>query len=344
MKLTDFDFVLPPDLVAQKPAEKRTDSRLMILDRQDKTVRHEAFTSLVNYLAPGDLLVLNDTRVIPARLFGKKESGGKVEVLLVERHDPEAIEWDCLTKSSRPLKIGTKLCFAQGLTGTVIDEAEHPKWRIRFNSDESVATVLDRIGHMPLPPYIDREDTTGDRERYQTVFAKNKGALAAPTAGLHFTDEILAQVRAAGVEIRYITLHVGIGTFLPVRVENIPDHRMHEERFEVDAETARALTDAKREGRRVVAVGTTVARTLESAWDDDLDGIAAGRSSTDIFIYPGYDFRVVDALLTNFHLPGSTLLMLVSAFAGREFVLDAYRQAIAERYRFYSYGDCMLIH
>ena len=316
----------------------------MVLNRQESSVRHEAFTSLVKYLEPGDLLVLNDTRVIPARLFGRKESGGKVEVLLVERHDSEATEWDCLTKSSRPLKTGTQLVFDQGLTGIVVGAADHPKWRIRFASDENVAAVLDRIGHMPLPPYIEREDTAGDRERYQTVFAKNSGALAAPTAGLHFNDEILARIEAAGVEIRTITLHVGIGTFLPVRVENIAEHRMHEERFEIDAATARALNDAKKEGRRIVAVGTTVARTLESAWNDDRAEIAAGRASTDIFIYPGYDFRVVDALLTNFHLPGSTLLMLVSAFAGREFILDAYRQAIAEQYRFYSYGDCMLIH
>ncbi len=343
MKLTDFDFDLPPALIAQKPAAKRTDSRLMVLDRQDKSIHHADFTSLATFLQPGDLIVLNDTRVIPARLFGTKESGGKVEVFLAERVDQDATEWDCLAKSSRPLKAGARLFFDEGLTGEVLSGATAPKWRIRFSGHDDVAAVLDRIGHMPLPPYIDRQDTVADRDRYQTIFARNAGALAAPTAGLHFSDGTLQELQSAGIEIRYLTLHVGIGTFLPVRVENVAEHRMHEERFRVDAETAQAITRARQEGRRVVAIGTTVARTLESVWDEASAEIRCGEGSTDIFIYPGYRFRAVDALLTNFHLPGSTLLMLVSAFAGRDFVLTAYRQAIEARYRFYSYGDCMLI-
>ncbi len=343
MQLSDFDFNLPPELIAKSPAEKRTDSRMMILNRQHAAIRHDRFRSIVENLMPGDLLVMNDTRVIPARLFGKKETGGKVEVFLTEQFGSDAKEWECLTKSSRAVKVGTKLLFAEGLIGEILTGAAPPKSRIRFNCDGNVAEILDRIGHIPLPPYIDRDDTAMDRERYQTVFARNDGALAAPTAGLHFSDEIIEKLASGGIEVRYITLHVGIGTFLPVRVENVLEHQMHEERYYVDPETAAAINNAKQQGRRIVAVGTTVARTLESVSNETTGQITSGGGKTGIFIYPGYTFRVVDVLLTNFHLPQSTLLMLVSAFAGRDFVLDAYRQAIEEKYRFYSYGDCMLI-
>jgi S-adenosylmethionine:tRNA ribosyltransferase-isomerase len=343
MELADFDFDLPPELIAQRPAEKRTDSRLMIVDRQRAEIGHDRFCSIEKHLQPGDLLILNDTRVIPARLFGHKESGGKIEVFLAERQDVAGNVWDCLAKSSRPLRPGVRLIFDEGLIGEVVAGAEAPKQRICFSCAGDVAELLDRIGRLPLPPYIERSDTPADRERYQTVFARKDGALAAPTAGLHFTEDVLNRLQENGVEIGYITLHVGIGTFLPVRVEKVADHRMHDERFHVDCDTAEAINSARREGRRIVAVGTTVARTLESVWDDDLQEIMSGDGRTDIFIYPGYKFNVIDALLTNFHLPRSTLLMLVSAFAGREFIHEAYRQAIFEKYRFYSYGDCMLI-
>lgn len=344
MQLSDFDFELPPELIAQEPTEQRTDSRLMILDRSSSRIEHERFAVLGQYLQPGDLLVLNDTRVIPARLLGRKETGGRVEIFLTERLSDDATVWECLARSSRPLKAGMVLRFDEKLTGEIESGAVSPKHRIRFFCEGDAAVHLDRIGHVPLPPYIEREDAPFDRERYQTVFARKEGALAAPTAGLHFTDEFLTQLDGLGIEIRYITLHVGLGTFLPVRSENISEHRMHEERFQVAPETADAINRTRERGRRIVAVGTTVARTLESAWDDETGSVAGGEGKTGIFIYPGYSFRVIDALLTNFHLPRSSLLMLVSAFAGHSFMIDAYLQAVEERYRFYSYGDCMLIH
>ena len=343
MQLADFDYDLPPELIAKRPVDERTDSRLLVLDRASSAIRHDRFKSLIDYLRPGDLLVLNDTRVIPARLFGQKESGGKVEVFLNERLEADSSEWDCLTRSSRPLKPGTRLTFSEGLTGEILADTELPKRRIRFTCADDISDCLDRVGHIPLPPYIDREDSISDRERYQTVYAKESGALAAPTAGLHFTDELLEQIVASGIEVQSITLHVGLGTFLPVRVDNVADHQMHEERYRVSEETAEAIVRTKQAGRRVVAVGTTVARTLESVWDKTTGCVMAGEGKTGIFIYPGYRFNVVDVLVTNFHLPRSTLLMLISAFAGRDFIFDAYQQAISERYRFYSYGDCMLI-
>jgi len=314
----------------------------MLLDRAKSGIRHETFAYLLDFLKPGDLLVLNDTRVIPARLYGRKESGGKVEIFLVERLSPDASEWECMSKSSRPLKSGTKLLFDGGLTGELLTDSGRTR-TIRFHFDGELAAHLEKIGHVPLPPYIDRQDKSHDRDRYQTVFAREDGALAAPTAGLHFTTEIIAGAMAAGVDVHYVTLHVGLGTFVPVQVEHIPDHTMHEERYVVSTETAAAITQAKREGRRVIAVGTTVARTLESVFDAESGSVRAGAGKTAIFIYPGYRFRAVDVLLTNFHLPKSTLLMLVSAFAGRDFIMQAYQEAIAAGYRFYSYGDCMLI-
>ena len=343
MQLADFDYKLPSELIARTPVEKRTDSRMMVLDRPSLSISHKGFGTLVDHLRPGDLLILNDTRVIPARLFGRKSSGGKVEIFLNERLNADSTEWDCLARSSRPLKPGTDLFFSTGLSGKILAGAEPPKHYIRFTSSGDVAAILEQVGHVPLPPYIDREDTVFDRDRYQTVYARQDGALAAPTAGLHFTDELLQKLVDAGVVVRFVTLHVGLGTFLPVRVENILEHQMHEERFLVSQETAAAINLARSEGRRVVAVGTTVARTLESSWDNDTGQIKAGNGKTGIFIYPGYQFKTIDALLTNFHLPRSTLLMLVSAFAGRDFILQAYHEAVAEHYRFYSYGDCMLI-
>lgn len=343
MQLADFDYDLPPELIAKSPVVKRTDSRLMLLDRSASSIRHDRFGALGENLRPGDVLVLNDTSVIPARLLGHKGSGGQVEVFLNERLTDDSTEWDCLTRSSRPLKPGVEVFFSEQLTGVILDGAEPPRRRIRFRSPGNVADQLERVGHVPLPPYIDREDSTLDRERYQTVYARQKGALAAPTAGLHFTEELLAEIAHSGVEVRFITLHVGLGTFLPVRVDNITEHQMHEERFVVPSETAESVARAKQEGRRIVAVGTTVARTLESVWDKSQQLIRAGEGRTSIFIYPGFQFSVTDALLTNFHLPQSTLLMLVSAFADRDFIMEAYHQAITERYRFYSYGDCMLI-
>ncbi|PLY01671.1 MAG: tRNA preQ1(34) S-adenosylmethionine ribosyltransferase-isomerase QueA [Desulfuromonas sp.] len=343
MKLSDFDYDLPSDLIARTPAKERTDSRLLVLDKCSSSVKHEMFRSLENYLNPGDLLLLNDTRVIPARLYGHKETGGRVEILLNEVRDPETDLWDCLSRSSRPLKPGTRIFFDEDLVGEIIAGAEHPCRLIRLTGPDDIAAALDRIGHMPLPPYLGRDDGPEDRERYQTVYAREAGALAAPTAGLHFSNDYLHKLASAGVEIHYLTLHVGLGTFLPVRATSINDHRMHEERFNISERTAEAVSRARHEGRRIVAVGTTVTRTLEAAWDPEAGQLRSGPGRTDIFIYPGYEFKAIDALLTNFHLPQSTLLMLVSAFAGRESVMNAYREAIMYRYRFYSYGDCMLV-
>lgn len=331
MLTRDFDYELPEESIAQEPAP-RGESRLLVLDRED---RHHQVKDLPRLLRPGDLLVLNDTRVIPARLFGQRiGSEGKMEVLLVEKVGDR--EWDALVRPGRRARPGTGIAF-EGLTAEVIDKRED-RYRLRFS--EPVEPHLERLGHVPLPPYIRRPDEASDRERYQTVFARNPGAVAAPTAGLHFSAELLEAIAAAGIGIARVTLHVGIGTFKPVAAEQVEDHRMDRERYEVGEETAEAIRRARAEGRRVVAVGTTVVRTLESAAQEG--EIRAGGGSTELFITPGYRFRVVDVLLTNFHLPRSTLLMLVSAFAGRERVLAAYGEAIREGYRFYSYGDAML--
>ncbi|MDT8421178.1 MAG: tRNA preQ1(34) S-adenosylmethionine ribosyltransferase-isomerase QueA [Desulfuromonadales bacterium] len=343
MQLEDFDFLLPEELIAQHPTERRDGSRLMLVDRQRGDIRTAAFPSVVEAFREGDLLVINDTRVIPARLLGRKDSGGKVEIFLVRRlADAAGEDWLCMTRSSRSLKVGTQLQLGEGLTAEVLDGAEPPQRKVRFFCAGPFLDTVERVGHLPLPPYIARPDSAEDRQRYQTVFARNDGALAAPTAGLHFTEDILQQLRDKGVEILPLTLHVGLGTFLPVRVEDIRQHKMHAEIYSVPAETAAAVNRAKAEGRRIVALGTTAARALESAVDEQ-GCLQAGEDESEIFIYPGYRFKLVDALLTNFHLPKSTLLMLVSAFAGREFILQAYQRAVAERFRFFSYGDCMLI-
>jgi S-adenosylmethionine:tRNA ribosyltransferase-isomerase len=340
--LDHFDFSLPPELIAQHPPAQREDARLLVLQRSSGALRSGAFPDIIEHFRAGDLLVLNDTRVVPARLLGRKESGGRIEVFLVRRLAGEAEEWACLTRSSKGVRPGTRIDFAGDLHGEVLAGGEPPFRHLRFHCPGDFFCKLEEVGHIPLPPYIRRDDTSLDRERYQTVFASAPGAVAAPTAGLHFPGDILERLRRRGVEILTLTLHVGLGTFLPVRSENLLEHRMHSELFSIPAATAEAINRAKEEGRRVFAVGTTTTRALEHAGRDS-GRVAAGEGVTDIFIYPGFSFKVIDALITNFHLPRSTLLVLVAAFAGREPVLEAYRQAVAESFRFFSYGDCMLI-
>jgi S-adenosylmethionine:tRNA ribosyltransferase-isomerase len=342
MRLSDFDFELPPEQIAQVPASSREGSRLMVLERCSSTIKTGGFTGITEYFRPGDVLVLNDTRVIPARLMGTKDSGGKIEVLLVRRLAGEEEEWACLTRSSKPPRTGSRVLLGEEIEGIVLDGGEDPYRHIRFNARGEFLETIERVGRIPLPPYIRREDDAADRERYQTVYARAAGAVAAPTAGLHFTETLLETLRQKGVIIRPVTLHVGLGTFLPVRCEDIRGHRMHQENFVIPGETAEAVNLARSRGDRVFALGTTSTRTLEFAVDDD-GRLVAGEGVCDLFITPGYKFRIVDALITNFHLPRSTLLMLVAAFGGREFVLEAYRQAVATDFRFFSYGDCSLI-
>lgn len=344
MQREDFSFDLPEALIAQEPLADRSASRLLVLDGATGATSHTEFRKLGDALRPGDLLVCNDTRVIPARLFGRKDSGGEVEIL-VERVLPDGEVIAQVRASKRP-KPGRRIHFDDDRGGTVSAEvlAEEAGGflRLAFADDLEVAALLDAVGHMPLPPYIRRPDQEADRERYQTVFARRPGAVAAPTAGLHFTPELLAELSSRGVEQAYVTLHVGAGTFQPMRVSRIEEHRMHRERLEVSAEAADAIAACRERGGRVVAVGTTVVRTIESA-ADAAGGVSPAMMETDIFIRPGHRFRVVDAMITNFHLPESTLLMLVSAFAGREHILAAYAEAVVERYRFFSYGDAMLL-
>jgi S-adenosylmethionine:tRNA ribosyltransferase-isomerase len=339
MLTRDFDYHLPAASIAQEPAP-RGESRLLALDHQGAD-RYARIRDLPRLLRPGDLLVLNDTRVIPARLYGRSAGGGRMEILLVERLADR--EWEALVKPGRRARPGALILIEEGLAAEVVDKREDGaahRYLLRFS--EPIEPHLDRLGHIPLPPYIHRPDTPEDRERYQTVFARRPGAVAAPTAGLHFTGELLREIEAAGVETARVTLHVGIGTFKPVGAERIEEHRMERERYEIGEEAAGAVRRARTAGRRIVAVGTTVVRTLESAALAGNGEVRAGSGATELFITPGFRFQAVDALLTNFHLPRSTLLMLVSAFAGRERVLAAYREAIREGYRFYSYGDAML--
>lgn len=339
MLTRDFDYDLPPESIAQHPAP-RGESRLLVLDREGPD-RHRRIRDLPELLRPGDLLVLNDTRVIPARLYGTRAGGGggRVEILLVERTGER--EWDALLKPGRRARPGTGIELEPGLTAEVIDRGEEGRFRLRFS--EAIEGHLDRLGHIPLPPYIGRPDEAADRDLYQTVYAREPGAIAAPTAGLHFSRELLDEIAAAGIETARVTLHVGLGTFKPVKVERIEEHRMERERYEVSEEAAEAIRRTRARQGRVVAVGTTVVRTLESAALAGNGEVPPGSGSTGLFITPGFRFQAVDVLLTNFHLPRSTLLMLVSAFAGRERVLAAYEEAVRERYRFYSYGDAMLV-
>ena len=349
MKASDFDYDLPPELIAQEPPERRDGARMLVLDRAAHAIEHRRFSDLPAYLRAGDLLVANDTRVIPARVFGRKAkegTGGKVEFLLLEEIAPGV--WDALMRSRRRPKVGERVVLEEDLAvATVLEDGELGRVKIRVESELPWLEVLDRIGQTPLPPYIQRKEATPDRRaadklRYQTVFAREPGAVAAPTAGLHFTPEVLDRLAAQGVAQATVTLHVGIGTFRPVAVENVEEHKMDFERWRIPEETAAKIAAAKAAGGRVVAIGTTSVRTLESAAARP-EGLGAGAGRTDLFIHPPYAFRAVDALVTNFHLPKSTLIMMISAFAGREFVREAYREAIRERYRFFSYGDCMLI-
>jgi S-adenosylmethionine:tRNA ribosyltransferase-isomerase len=350
MLVSDFDFDLPEELIAQEPAADRAGARMLTLDRATVEFRDRTFRELPGLLRPGDLLVLNDSRVIPARLFahraglhtqGNHEATGRVQVLLAEQLSEW--EWKALVRPGRKVLTGEHLNFGDGaLRAEVMAHGEFGERTLRFEPVADFFGTLEALGHMPLPPYIHREDQAGDRERYQTVYARERGSVAAPTAGLHFTPEILAEIRARGVEVATVTLHVGLGTFQPVRVEQVEDVKLHAERYTISEATAAALNAARREGRRVVAAGTTTVRTLEHCAKNGSE-FAAHSGSTSILISPGFEFRVVGALLTNFHLPQSTLLMLVSAFAGRERVLAAYRHAVETGYRFFSYGDCMLI-
>lgn len=340
MNVSDFNFELPQELIAQDPLKDRSSSRLLVLDRETGEVEHRGFREIVSYLKKGDCLVLNDTKVIPARLFGVKEdTQAKIEVLLLKRREHDV--WETLVKPGKKAKPGTVLLFGDGmLKGTVADVVEEGNRLIQFAYDGIFEEILDRLGQMPLPPYITHQ--LQDKNRYQTVYAKHEGSAAAPTAGLHFTKELLEQIEQMGVKIARVTLHVGLGTFRPVKVENVLDHHMHSEYYMVEEAAAEMINTTKKQGGRVICVGTTSCRTIESAATED-GMVKAGRGWTEIFIYPGYRFRVLDGLLTNFHLPESTLVMLVSALAGREHVLSAYQEAVRQRYRFFSFGDAMLI-
>lgn len=337
---SDFYFDLPQELIAQDPLEDRSASRLLVLDKKDGRIKHHVFKDIVQYLRPGDCLVLNNTKVLPARLWGiKEETGATIEVLLLKRQEHDV--WETLVKPGKKARPGAKLCFGDGLLrGEVLDIAEEGNRLIRFTYDGIFEEALDRLGEMPLPPYITHK--LQDKNRYQTVYAKYDGSAAAPTAGLHFTKELLAQIEEMGVDIAYVTLHVGLGTFRPVKTDNILEHHMHSEYYQISAEAAEKINHAKQNGGRVICVGTTSCRTVESAAKED-GTLAECCGNTEIFIYPGYRFKVLDGLITNFHLPESTLVMLVSALAGRERVMEAYAEAIRERYRFFSFGDAMFI-
>lgn len=340
MDVKDFDYDLPEELIAQDPLEDRSSSRLMVLDKKTGEVSHHVFKEIVKYLRPGDCLVLNNTKVIPARLFGVKEGTmAKIEILLLKRRQNDV--WETLVKPGKKAKPGTKIIFGDGLlTGEVIDVVDDGNRLIQFSYEGIFEEILDKLGQMPLPPYITHQ--LKDKNRYQTVYAKYDGSAAAPTAGLHFTKELLQQVKDKGVDIAEVTLHVGLGTFRPVKVDNVLDHHMHSEFYMVSQEAADKINNAKKNGGRIISVGTTSTRTLEAASDEN--GMLKEYSGwTDIFIYPGYSFKVIDCLITNFHLPQSTLVMLVSALAGREHVLNAYKEAVEERYRFFSFGDAMFI-
>lgn len=340
MDVKDFYYDLPQELIAQDPLEDRSSSRLLVLGKEDGSIRHEIFRNITQYLHAGDCLVINNTKVIPARLFGEREgTGATIELLLLKRRENDI--WETLVKPGKKAKTGTRILFGGGLlTGEIIDVVEDGNRLIQFTYEGIFEEILDRLGQMPLPPYITH--TLQDKNRYQTVYAKNDGSAAAPTAGLHFTPELLEEIRAMGVKIAEVTLHVGLGTFRPVKVEHIQDHHMHSEYYEVTDEAARLINETKQAGGRVIAVGTTSCRTLESAAEAD-GSLCAKSGWTDIFIYPGYTFQVIDALITNFHLPESTLVMLVSALAGRDNIMNAYAEAVKEHYRFFSFGDAMFI-
>ena len=340
MKVSDFYFELPEELIAQYPLEKRDSSRLMVLDKKTGEIEHRKFQDILEYLNEGDTLVLNNTRVLPARLIGEKEeTGGKIEFLLLKRIEGD--KWECLAKPGRKAKVGTVFTFGEGKLKAIVREiGEEGNRIIEFKYDGIFEQVLDELGQMPLPPYI--HEKLEDKERYQTVYSKEKGSAAAPTAGLHFTEELLKEIKDKGVNIAYLTLHVGLGTFRPVKVDDVNNHVMHSEYYHLDKENAELINKTKEAGKRVIAVGTTSSRTLETIGDEN--GRVREQSGwTDIFIYPGYKFKIVDNLITNFHLPESTLIMLVSALAGQDNIMNAYNTAVKEKYRFFSFGDSMFI-
>ena len=340
MKTSDFYFDLPQELIAQDPLEDRSSSRLMVLDRKTGEIEHHIFKEVIDYLNPGDCLVVNNTKVIPARLFGSKEgTEAKIEILLLKRKENDV--WETLVKPGKKAKPGTRISFGDGLlTGEVIDVVEEGNRLIKFTYDGIFEEILDQLGQMPLARYITHQ--LKDKNRYQTVYAKHDGSAAAPTAGLHFTPELLEAIKAKGVNIAHVTLHVGLGTFRPVKVEDVTNHHMHSEFYIVEEDQAKLINETKQRGGKIVSVGTTSCRTLESATDDQ-GVLHAGSGWTDIFIYPGYQFKMIDRLITNFHLPESTLLMLVSALAGKNNIMAAYEEAVKERYRFFSFGDAMII-
>ncbi|MCI9475615.1 MAG: tRNA preQ1(34) S-adenosylmethionine ribosyltransferase-isomerase QueA [Emergencia sp.] len=346
MRIDDFDYTLPQELIAQRPSEQRDVCRLMVLNREKRSVDHKRFYDILDYLQPGDCLVMNNSKVLPARLFGEKAgTGAKIEFLLIKRLEGD--RWETMVKPGKRLKPGDSVSFGENFSAKILDYGEDGTRIVEFFYEGIFMERLEELGKMPLPPYIERESTAEDRDMYQTVYCKEEGSVAAPTAGLHFTEELLKKAEAKGVRLAYVTLHVGIGTFRPVKCENVEDHHMHFEEYEVDEKTAQMINDTILAGGRIVSVGTTSTRTLESAaYMDEISGtflVKAGAGSTGIFIYPGYQFKVVEALITNFHLPKSTLLMLTSALYNREQILKAYEIAVAEKYRFFSYGDAMLI-
>ncbi len=339
MQTKDFYFDLPEELIAQTPLKDRSSSRLLVLDRKSGDIQHKTFTDILSYFKPGDCLVLNNTRVLPARIYGTKDTGANVEFLLLKRIDDN--RWETLVKPGRKAKIGAKFTFGEGLmTGEIVDMADEGARVIEFTYEGVFEEVLEQIGTMPLPPYI--RETLDEQERYQTVYSEINGSAAAPTAGLHFTEDLLQALKDKGVEVGYVTLHVGLGTFRPVKVDNVLEHKMHSEYYEVSEETANLVNKVKDAGGRVISVGTTSTRTLESCTDDQ-GVLQATKGWTEIFIYPGYQFKMIDGLITNFHLPESTLIMLVSALSNKENVLHAYEVAVEERYRFFSFGDAMLV-
>ncbi len=339
MKVTDFDYELPEELIAQTPMEKRDESRLMVLDRKEQTIEHKHFKDVIDYLEPGDVLVRNNTKVIPARLYGKKETGAKVEFLLLNNMEKDI--WECIVRPGNKLHVGAKVIFGDGiLKAEVLDTMPGGTRKVKFHYEGIFNEILDKIGLMPLPPYI--HESLKEKDRYQTVYAKYDGSAAAPTAGLHFTPELLKKIEEKGIDIANVTLHVGIGTFRPVKEDTVEAHQMHSEHFYIKEEDCEKINKAKKSGHRVIAVGTTSCRVLETIADDN-GYVKPTEGDTQIFIYPGYKFRCLDALITNFHLPQSTLVMLVSALAGKDYIMKAYKEAVEQKYRFFSFGDAMLI-
>ena len=340
MEVSEFNYNLPEELIAQVPIKNRDESRLMVLNRKNQTIEHKVFKDIIDYLEPGDCLVRNNTKVIPARLYGKKETGANVEFLLLNRIQGD--EWEVMVRPGRKLQVGTKVSFGDGiLNAEILENLAGGNRRVKFTYNGIFNEILDQIGLMPLPPYI--KERLKDKDRYQTVYAKYEGSAAAPTAGLHFTDELFEKIKQKGIDVANVTLHVGIGTFRPVKVEKVEEHDMHSEHFYIKQEDVEKINRAKQNGKRVIAVGTTSCRVLESIADENTGLVKAYEGDTQIFIYPGYKFKCIDGLITNFHLPESTLIMLVSALAGKDYIMKAYNEAVKEKYRFFSFGDAMFI-